>query len=217
MARPKKRTVDYFPHFVNDGKVKTLVENKFGNIGYTCYYKIQERLADTDNHYIDLRDDLNYEYFIGEIKIDEEEITPIIEYLCKLKYLCKNLWSNKILWSDQFVENITDAYSKRLGSYPTKPTLDSNNNIINIVPEAINEVNESINTQRKGKEIKGNKKKYSINDFKLDTTGNSHIGYCSKCNISDFYSKYNIWGYSKCCNSKLIPEREDVTNVTKNR
>ena len=206
-----------YNHIVNDGKVKKLVQNKFGNIGYAGYYKIQERLADTDNHYIDLRDDLDYEYFIGEIKINEEEITPIIEYLCKLKYLDKKLWSKKILWSDQFVENIVDAYSKRLGSYPNKPTLDNNNNIINIVSEPINKINDSINTQRKGKEIKGNKNKYLTSDFKFDSTRKFLIAYCNKCNKSDFYEKFSVWGESKCCNSSLIPKRKDVTNVTKNR
>ena len=79
MARPIKRTLDYFPHFVYEGKVKTLLENKLGIPGYACYYKIQERLADSDNQYIDLRDELNYEFFIGEINIDENIIDETIE------------------------------------------------------------------------------------------------------------------------------------------
>ena len=34
MARPKKQTVDYFPHFVKGGRTIFILENKFGNDGY---------------------------------------------------------------------------------------------------------------------------------------------------------------------------------------
>ena len=81
MARPFKTTVEYFPHYVNEGKVKKLIENKYGIEGYACYYKLQEQLADSNSHYIDLRDELSYEYFIGEINMDGEIVNNVIEYL----------------------------------------------------------------------------------------------------------------------------------------
>ena len=92
MARPFKTTVEYFPHYVNEGKVKKLIENKYGIEGYACYYKLQEQLADSKSHYIDLRDDLSYEYFIGEINMDGEIINNVIDYLVKLKYFDGELW-----------------------------------------------------------------------------------------------------------------------------
>ena len=54
-----------------------------------------------------------------------------------------------------------------------------------------------------------NRRKYYPKDFKLDTTGNSYMGYCDKCNKSDFYDRHTVWGDSKCCNSLLIPNRKD--------
>lgn len=221
MARPIKRTLDYFPHFVYEGKIKSLLEKKLGISGYACYYKIQERLADTDNQYIDLRDELTYEFFIGEINIDEDVIVSTIEYLVKLKYFDEELWSKKILWSERFIANTADAYSKRKTDVPMKPMLDDENNIIGVVSDPFYPVNDSINTQIKGKETKLNKTKSNQNiekkkrdfypaDFKYDSTGNAQIGYCSSCNISGFYNKNEIWGESKCCNSQLTPERITV-------
>jgi len=44
-------------------------------------------------------------------------------------------------------------------------------------------------------------------DFRLDSTGNAYIGYCDKCNVSSFYKKEDLYGDSKCCNSKILKER----------
>ena len=46
--------------------------------------------------------------------------------------------------------------------------------------------------------------KYKNEDFKLDATGYNRIGYCSKCNVSDFY-KYPATEDSRCCGDKLKP------------
>ena len=45
-------------------------------------------------------------------------------------------------------------------------------------------------------------------DFRLDSTGNSYMGYCDKCNKSSFYKKEDIYGDSKCCNAKIINKRK---------
>jgi len=46
-------------------------------------------------------------------------------------------------------------------------------------------------------------------NFQLDSTGNSWIAYCTKCRISDFFSKEELKGDSRCCKAKLVPYRED--------
>ena len=45
--------------------------------------------------------------------------------------------------------------------------------------------------------------------FRLDRTGEAYIGYCGKCGISDFYSKYEPQSLkeSKCCKGKVYPEK----------
>ena len=52
------------------------------------------------------------------------------------------------------------------------------------------------------------KKKYFTTDFKLDSTGNAYLGYCSKCNISDFYKEFAVWGDSRCCSAEIQPKKE---------
>jgi len=54
-------------------------------------------------------------------------------------------------------------------------------------------------------------------DFKKDATGNAVVGYCSKCNISDFYDPFKVHGMdSRCCNSKLLPEKQTNVSVDMN-
>ena len=42
-------------------------------------------------------------------------------------------------------------------------------------------------------------------EFRRDVTDTSWIGYCSKCNRSDFYENYNF--DSHCCGSRLLPHK----------
>ena len=44
--------------------------------------------------------------------------------------------------------------------------------------------------------------------YKLDSTGNFHIGYCKKCKESAFYRKEELKHDSKCCNAKILPSRD---------
>ncbi len=48
----------------------------------------------------------------------------------------------------------------------------------------------------------------TVDLFRYDTTGRSVVGYCSKCNTSDFYDpKSVLFEDSKCCSERIIPER----------
>ena len=51
------------------------------------------------------------------------------------------------------------------------------------------------------------KTKHQYEDFRFDATGYNKIGYCTKCNTSDFYKKPQFED-SRCCNSEIIPSKE---------
>ena len=46
-------------------------------------------------------------------------------------------------------------------------------------------------------------------EYRLDATGNAALGYCEKCNKSDFYDPYKVQHLdSHCCNAALLPEKK---------
>ena len=45
-----------------------------------------------------------------------------------------------------------------------------------------------------------------ISQFKLDSCG-FPMGWCHKCNVSAFYQENELYGDSKCCNSKILPNK----------
>ena len=53
-----------------------------------------------------------------------------------------------------------------------------------------------------------NNKSNGISKFKKDANGKFWIGYCSKCSVSDFYDDMGIKQDSRCCQSKLLPEKK---------
>lgn len=65
---------------------------------------------------------------------------------------------------------------------------------------------------------KTNIKNREVGEFKLDSTGNAYIAYCSKCGKSDFYDKYNIRNVdSTCCKTKIEPKRRTDEQEKGNR
>ena len=47
-------------------------------------------------------------------------------------------------------------------------------------------------------------------EYRLDTTGNSFIGYCSECQSSGFYKEKELKQDSRCCKAKILPQRESI-------
>jgi hypothetical protein len=114
MARVEKNTVDYFPHLVSEGKKMFFIEQKYGNDGYVVWWKILEKLATTDFHFLNLGDEAEIMYLASKCRVSEEKLLNIINDLVKMSAFNKQLWQEaKIIWSDTFIENIVDAYERR--------------------------------------------------------------------------------------------------------
>lgn len=128
MARPKKETVDYFPHFVNSGKTLYILESTFGNDGYAFWFKLLELLGHSDGHVYDCRNIPSWKFLLAKTRVDEDKAMDILNMLVELEAIDKELWQNKLIWSDNFVVNLTPVYSNRKSSLPEKPVITSRNN-----------------------------------------------------------------------------------------
>lgn len=113
MARPERNTVDYFPHILGQGKKMFFIENKYGNDGYATWYKILEKLGSSDHHYLNLNREDELMFLAAKCKVSEETLISIITDLVKIGAFDKEMWDNKIIWCGQFIESISDAYTKR--------------------------------------------------------------------------------------------------------
>lgn len=122
MARPKKKTVDYFPHSCTHGKTLFIIEQKYGNDGYAFWFKLLEFLGDTDGHYIDLNDEMVQEFLQAKTSLSKEMCNEILDLLAKLKAIDAELWEHKIVWSQNFVDGISDVYKNRRVETPSRPS-----------------------------------------------------------------------------------------------
>lgn len=171
MTRPKKATVDYFPHSCTDGKTMYVIESKYGNDGYAFWFKLLELLGSTAGQFFDCNKPENQEFLSAKTRIEWDKCCQILDTLSILEAIDSGLWKKKIIWSDNFVEGIKDAYRRRKDLLPQKPTAKE-------VIDSKNPVNDDINPQSKVKESKEKVKKnkntlYSFaltgdRDFKID-------------------------------------------------
>lgn len=123
MGRPKKQTVDYFPHFVTGSRrTISILETRWKNDGYAFWFKLLELLCTTDGHAFNLSTVANQEYLYSYTKTDPEMAYSIIEMLVDLENIDKELWEqHKIIWCQSLVDNLKLVYDKRTTPVPKKP------------------------------------------------------------------------------------------------
>ncbi|WMJ81944.1 DUF4373 domain-containing protein [Clostridium sp. MB40-C1] len=163
MARPKKQTVDYFPHYVTSGKTMYILENSFGNDGYAFWFKLLELLGSTDGHCFRAENATDWMFLLAKTRVTEEKATEILNTLAKLNAIDSELWDKKIIWVQNFVDNLSEVYRKRRTNPPKKPNSEGfcrENPISELV-------NTDINPQSKVKESK-------VKKSKVEESSNSH-------------------------------------------
>lgn len=127
MARPKKQTVDYFPHYVKSGRTIYILENRFGNDGYAFWFKLLEILGESEGHSYDCSNTTNWEFLLAKARVDDAKANDIINVLIGMNKIDKKLWEeNRILWIDNLVRNLTELYRRRLEDLPKKPIINHN-------------------------------------------------------------------------------------------
>ena len=127
MARPKKNTVDYFPHDCHMSKELEIFINKHGNEGYAFYYRLLELLGTTPNHKYDCSKSFDYQYLVGKTEVDEEKLKVYIEYLISIGVIDEKLWGERIIWIQSFVDSVAEVYKNRTTALPTKEGFLSEN------------------------------------------------------------------------------------------
>lgn len=126
MGRPRKQTVDYFPHYVStDSKTKFILEQNWGNDGYAFWFKLLELLGRSDGHYFDCSTAADSKYLAALTRLSENTAKEILDTLADLGNIDKELWEiKKVIWCQNFVDNLQDVYSKRTAIIPEKPVID---------------------------------------------------------------------------------------------
>lgn len=121
MARPKKDSVDYFPHYVNHGKTVKIIQNLYGNDGYAFFYKLLEVLGKTHGHYYVCQKVEDQEFLASETHLNWGFCDRILQKLSDMTIIDQKLWENGVIWMQSFVDSIKDAYKKRGVSVPEIP------------------------------------------------------------------------------------------------
>ena len=127
MARPKKYTVDYFPHDAKASRGRTLsiLYNHFGHDGISAWWQLLEIVSDTENHVIDIGNPENYEFLASTMRFPPEKLKPILNKMAELGAINTDLFHDGKIWIDKFIDRISTVYKIRKQELPTKPELST--------------------------------------------------------------------------------------------
>ncbi len=154
MARPLKQTVDYFPHdsHASEGDTLTILQNRFKNDGYAFWFKLLEKLASSDGHFINCNNPVKWQVLLAKLGVDEARGNEIMNILVETQAIDPELWKSKLIWCQHLVDNLADVYKNRRAKKPEKPVSTGNN------PVSTTD-NSVIPCRNATKETKGNKTK----------------------------------------------------------
>lgn len=145
MARPQKQTIDYFPHYVIQGKTMMVLQNEFGNDGYAFWYRLLELLCKSDGQVYDYNMPASWRLLLAETHVKAELASNILATLAELEAIDPELNRGQIIWVQNLVDNLELVYNRRAHGKPEKPVIASNNEV-NV---SKNRVNASKSTQTK--------------------------------------------------------------------
>ena len=123
MTRPRKNTVDYFPHSCTHGRTIFIIEQRFGNDGYAFWFKLLELLGSTEGHLLDCNNPHIWEFLVAKTRVSEVSATEMIALLVKLSAIDAELWDKRMIWCENFVNNVSIVYDKRKSETPHKPDI----------------------------------------------------------------------------------------------
>ena len=128
MGRPIKDSVEYFPHYVNQGKTIFILEQKYGNDGYSFWFKVLELLASAEGHVYDCNNEADWLYLQAKTHLSEDISSSILDTLCNAGAIDKELWAERKIWSQNLVNNLQPVYANRRRTLPLKPVITCRNN-----------------------------------------------------------------------------------------
>ncbi len=139
MGRTSSNTADYFNHDAKPGKTIFILERRWGNDGYSFWFKLLEILTASEGHFYSLNEPQNYEYFRARMNLrDGISDAEILNLLADLGKIDKELWKlHKIIWCQNLVNALAETlYKRRNHPPPQKPSTNSNITGEKIHPEA---------------------------------------------------------------------------------
>jgi len=140
MARTQKDIAAYFPHDAKAsvGDTLTVLQSRYKNDGYAFWFKLLEKLASSDGHYLDLRNPQRWQTFIAKMGVDEITTVEILNLLVEMEAIDGELWQSKLVWCQNLVNNLADVYKNRRREIPQKPITTGKNGITTVeIPEDV--------------------------------------------------------------------------------
>lgn len=123
MTRPRKATVDYFPHYCEHGKTMFVLEETFGIPGYYFWFRLLELLGSTEGHSINCNDPAAWRFLMSKTRSTPDKAEEILSCLADMKAIDPELWQSKIIWCQNFVDGVKDAYRNRAIDIPMRPDI----------------------------------------------------------------------------------------------
>ncbi len=109
-----KKAITAFKHGIQENRAVMILENRFGLIGYAFFYKLMEILTEIAGHYIYCDEVDKWEYFLAKVRMQDEQVKPMLDLLALLGVIDRELWEeDKCIFCEDLVQEFNKTYKRR--------------------------------------------------------------------------------------------------------
>ena len=124
MARPKKNTVDYFPHDCIKSREISVIQKKFDSDGYRLYYELMELLGRTPDHTLKYDSPIDKLYVAEQLGVEVDFLDEVFKFMYEIKVLHQSSFEAGYLFSEELINRVKTVYDKRKTEIPVPPCQD---------------------------------------------------------------------------------------------
>jgi hypothetical protein len=119
-----KRTVSWFRHYCRHGDSLKIVEGLWKEKGFTCWFKLLERLGAAEGHTLNLEKDIKKFMLVwSESGLKPEQGREVMDLFADLEMIDPILYKHNIVYTQNLVDGVLEVYRNRKSPIPQKPTL----------------------------------------------------------------------------------------------
>jgi hypothetical protein len=105
-----------------------IVEATYGPKGYSCWFKLLERLGAAEDHTLKMDEDIKKVMLVwSQSGLSQADGYAAFQLFAELEMIDRGLFEYGVIWSQHLVDGIAEAYKKRTTDLPEKPEIGGKN------------------------------------------------------------------------------------------
>jgi hypothetical protein len=116
-------TPEWIKLYLKNGRTFAYLRRKYPLVGIGFFCELLMLLANTPGHHVDMSDDIDRDYLLDAMNIEESQARMLIDELAKTGKVDAELWARGVVFMPSCIDSLSEFYRRKKGDVPTTKSL----------------------------------------------------------------------------------------------